>query len=98
TTIPGKFQSYCSVGKPLLVGVGGELSIIVTNSKCGWVFQPENKDEMVERLIEIAKTPKERLIAMGEIAKDLYETNFSYQVGIEKFNYAITDLLAKAKR
>lgn len=97
-TIPGKFQSYCSVGKPLLVGVGGELSIIVKNSKCGWVFQPENKDEMVERLIEIIKTPKEQLIAMGEIAKDLYESSFSYQVGIERFNHAITDLLAKAKQ
>lgn len=97
-TIPGKFQSYCAVGKPLLVGVGGELANIVEEGKCGWVFQPENKEQMVERLKDIARTPKDRLKEMSEVARNLYQSRFATQVGVTKFSNVIEELLSAEKK
>ncbi|UXE66814.1 MAG: glycosyltransferase family 4 protein [Chryseotalea sp. WA131a] len=92
-TVPGKFQTYCSMGKPILSGVGGEVERMVKNSNCGWTFEPENVDELCECFVKIVGCPVEEFSTKGEAAKLLYATTFEKEAAIDRFDDALRQLI-----
>lgn len=63
TVIPSKLFECMGMGIPVLHGVAGESADIVRREGCGWVFEPENIDELVEGLLTLQRdgATRERL-------------------------------------
>ncbi len=57
TVIPSKLFECMGMGIPVLHGVEGESAEIVEREGVGEVFEPENVDELVERLMRLMSDP-----------------------------------------
>ncbi len=57
TVIPSKLFECMALGVPVLHGVAGESAGIVAREGCGVLFEPENPDELTQRILELAGDP-----------------------------------------
>lgn len=57
TVIPSKLFECMGMGIPVLHGVAGESAAIVEHEKCGLVFEPENSDELIDKLVRLSGEP-----------------------------------------
>jgi colanic acid biosynthesis glycosyl transferase WcaI len=80
-TIPSKIQAYMFSGKPILNGVRGDAASLVSESKCGINFEPENADSLGSAIELLRQMPRLELLAMGSSGKAFYEARMSYIVG-----------------
>lgn len=55
TVIPSKLFECMGMGIPVLHGVAGESAEIVKKEQCGLVVEPENSDEIVDKLLILQK-------------------------------------------
>jgi glycosyltransferase involved in cell wall biosynthesis len=53
TVIPSKLFECMGMGIPVLHGVAGESAGIVEKEAVGLVFEPENADELIEKLVQL---------------------------------------------
>lgn len=60
TVIPSKLFECMAMGLPILHGVAGESARIIVREQCGVLFQPENSDELADRILELAADPLRR--------------------------------------
>ena len=60
TVVPSKLFECMAMGLPILHGVAGELARIILHEQCGVLFQPENSDELADRILELAADPLRR--------------------------------------
>jgi len=51
TTIPSKIFDYMSANLPIILGVKGEAKEILENSETGIVYEPENVEDLVEKIL-----------------------------------------------
>ncbi len=58
TVIPSKLFECMGMGLPVLHGVAGESAEIVVKENAGVVFEPENSDDLIEKLLELESNPK----------------------------------------
>ncbi|MDX9768267.1 MAG: glycosyltransferase family 4 protein [Ectothiorhodospiraceae bacterium] len=54
TVIPSKLFESMGMGVPVLLGVAGEAAQIVERNEVGVCFEPENADDLIERMIALA--------------------------------------------
>ena len=57
TVIPSKLFECMGMGLPVLHGVEGESADIVEETKCGVLFEPENVDQLIEKLLYLQSEP-----------------------------------------
>ncbi|QBQ47225.1 glycosyltransferase family 4 protein [Brevundimonas naejangsanensis] len=81
-TIPSKTQFYLAMGKPVLVGVRGESSRIVTDAGAGMAMEPENVDAIAQALLTMSQLPRTQLDNMGINARLAYDARFSFEAGM----------------
>ena len=53
TVIPSKIFENAAMGKPILLGVEGESKEIIESYGAGLCFEPENKTDFIEKLIQL---------------------------------------------
>jgi glycosyltransferase involved in cell wall biosynthesis len=58
TAIPSKLFECMGMGLPVLHGVAGESAEIVVQENAGVVFEPENSDDLIEKLLELKNNPE----------------------------------------
>ena len=95
-TIPSKIQAYMAIGKPLLVGVKGNVSEIVEKNDLGISFEPGNANQFVNSLKLFSKYDSNRKNRLSKNSKNYYESNMSFKIGLNKFSEIFT-LLSKVK-
>jgi glycosyltransferase involved in cell wall biosynthesis len=95
-TIPSKIQAYMAIGKPLLAGVIGDSSDLISRADCGIIFLPENPQSLADQAVYLADLDQVELTAMGARGKDYYEKNMSLNVGAERFAQHFTRLARNA--
>lgn len=84
--IPSKIFEALAMKKPLLLGVDGEARThFIENAKAGKFFEPENIDDLAEKLIQMAEYRGE-LTQMGERARSYVSENFNRDNIAEKFH------------
>lgn len=74
-------------GLPCLCSNVGGIPEFLEEDNTGWLFNPNNENELFEKLSHIQQLPKERLIQMGEKAKAYVSLGFSekeYVKNLEK--------------
>jgi glycosyltransferase involved in cell wall biosynthesis len=57
TVIPSKLFECMGMGLPVLHGVAGESADIVEKTNCGVLFEPENVDQLIEKLLYLQSEP-----------------------------------------
>jgi glycosyltransferase involved in cell wall biosynthesis len=57
TVIPSKLFECMGMGLPVLHGVEGESADIVEETNCGVLFEPENVDQLIEKLLYLQSDP-----------------------------------------
>jgi glycosyltransferase involved in cell wall biosynthesis len=87
--IPSKIFEAQAMKKPLLLGVDGEARThFIEKAQAGKFFEPENIDDLAEKLIQMAGNPDE-LIQMGERARSYVSENFNRDNIAQKFHDAL---------
>lgn len=67
SVIPSKIFEGMIMKKPILIGVDGEARRIVEDAQCGLFFEPENENDLIEKLklLELAKMRNQEFGANG---------------------------------
>jgi glycosyltransferase involved in cell wall biosynthesis len=60
TVMPSKIFEAAGMRRPILNGVNGDARELVERAECGLCFEPENAEEMADRLCELADDSAER--------------------------------------
>lgn len=88
-TIPGKLQTYMSIGKPILGIISGEGALLINQSKSGLVSRPGDSDSFYNNLIRLHHTPLHERELYGINAIDYSNKNFSRKFAIDRLIEAI---------
>lgn len=64
-TIPGKLQTYLSIGKPILAIASGECANIINESKSGYASKPGNSDEFYRNILFFLESDQNSRKKMG---------------------------------
>lgn len=83
---PSKYYSYLQGGKPVLAIVeeDGYLAEEIEKEKIGCAVEIKNVEGLVKSIKYMADNPCTR-IAMGQRAAGLYETKYSYEIAMKKY-------------
>lgn len=79
-----------SAGKPVIAANHGGLAEIVTNMQDGYLFEPNDENELAKILDDITKTSKEEYMRMSECARNTYTSKFSLEIYQEKINSLVS--------
>ena len=92
-TIPGKSQAYMAVGKPIIMGVKGDASNLVSRANCGVCFEPENSESLAESVSYLMNLPSEEIKELGENSRKFYDKNLSVKVGVDSFSKVFNEVI-----
>lgn len=90
--LPSKIFDYMGCGLPILLGIEGEAIDILRNSKAGIAFEPENVDDLVEKILYLKDNPT-LLRKMGSNGKKFVKENFNREKQAEKLEKELLELL-----
>jgi glycosyltransferase involved in cell wall biosynthesis len=76
-TIPSKLQSYMASSKPILTMLNGIGSLLIEDSKSGFVANASDYKGLTNNIVYASSLPKSELHVMGLNAKTFYDQNFS---------------------
>jgi glycosyltransferase involved in cell wall biosynthesis len=83
--IPSKLFEPLAMGKPILLGVEGEAKeLFIEYGKAGLFFEPENADELADRILVLLNDQSMRL-ELGMNGKTYVKSNFNRQRIHQKF-------------
>jgi len=74
-----------SCGKPIICGNVSDNPYIVENGRNGLLFDPENIDDMVDKITQFCNLPLEQRKAMGEYSRALAIGKFSGENFVSKY-------------
>ena len=76
STIPSKLFDYMSADLPILLGVTGEAASILNQSKAGITFEPDNSEDLAEKIIYL-KTNPNLLLEMKTKGRQFVKHNYN---------------------
>jgi len=97
-TIPGKTQAYMAVGKPIIMGVSGDASNLVSRADCGVCFEPENSVALAEAAKGLMLLDPTDIKRLGENAERFYDENLSVKVGVDSFVKVFNEVIDTGQR
>lgn len=93
-TIPSKTQAYLYVGKPIIMAMRGDAREIILNAGAGIVCDPDNPKELMRSIEELCRVPEAKRRDMGASGRQYYYKHMSFNLGVERFEAAMKDLLS----
>ena len=94
-TIPGKTQAYMAIGKPIIMGVSGEASNLVSRAECGVCFEPENPIALAKAVQSFMALDQADLQKLGRNAERFYNENLSLKAGVSSFEKVFNEVIDK---
>ena len=94
-TIPSKTQAYLASGRPILMGVPGDATDLITKANAGFPCEPENPQSIAEAIFKFYSIPHEQREAMGQNGKKFYEQELSFNMAVTRFEKIFTMAAAK---
>lgn len=85
-TIPSKIQVYMAVKKPILLGIKGDSFTLIENAHCGFNFEPENTQELAEKVLMMALLTPDKLNALGGNGYSYYMNFLHSKIGVNRFS------------
>lgn len=84
TNSPNKLFDSLSAGKPIIVNSAGWTKDLVEKYQCGFYVDPNNPDDLANRLIELSSQP-ELVLKLGKSSRNLAETRFDKSILCKEF-------------
>ena len=97
-TIPGKTQAYMAVGKPIIMGVSGDASNLVSRADCGVCFESENSVALAAAAKGLMLLDPTDIKRLGENAERFYDENLSVKVGVDFFVKVFNEVIDTGQR
>ncbi len=97
-TIPGKTQAYMAVGKPIIMGVSGDASNLVSRADCGICFEPEDSVALAEAAKGLMLLDSTDIQRLGKNAERFYDENLSVTVGVDSFEKVFNEVIDMRQR
>lgn len=97
-TIPGKTQAYMAVGKPIIMGVSGDASNLVSRADCGVCFESENSVALAAAAKGLMLLDPIDIQRLGENAEKFYDENLSVKVGVDSFTRVFNEVIDMGQR
>lgn len=91
STIPGKFQTYLSSGKPIIGLIGGETKNIINSFNLGFASESQNISFWKNKILEITNLSKKKREQIRKKAMYLYNKIFNKNKILNKLNSYLTD-------
>ncbi|UZN04143.1 glycosyltransferase family 4 protein [Cellulomonas sp. S1-8] len=91
-TVPSKTQAYLRAGRPVLMGVRGDAAELVEQAEAGIAFEPENADDLVRAVRQLASMTADERHAMGARGADYYQQHLALQQGVGRFEALLSDV------
>lgn len=88
-TIPGKLQTYLSIGKPILGIASGECSRVILESNSGLVSPPGDKNLFHKNIIKLYKTNQDLRKEMGKNGSQYANSYFNKDKIIDNLEHII---------
>ena len=82
-TVPGKLQTYMSVGKPIFASINGGANDIIRESGCGVAVTAENPLKLAEVMQDFIENPQ-KYSECGKKAKDYFCKHFTLDIFIKE--------------
>lgn len=92
-TVPSKTQAYMLAGRPILCGVAGDTADIVERTGSGICFTPEDKYALADAVLDLYSMPLEDRERIGKNARHAYDSEFSVDRSIERYDSLFTGVL-----
>ena len=92
-TIPSKTQAYMMAGKPIIMAVSGDAASLIKESKSGLLCEPENPDELTEKIMNIFNMKESERIQIGINGKTYYENYLSIHKGTKAMVNAFNEVV-----
>jgi colanic acid biosynthesis glycosyl transferase WcaI len=83
--MPSKVQAYMLAAKPILIGVQGEASKLISDVKAGVSVPSENPRAMADAVMSLAAMPPEVRNELGENGRAYYWRELCMEKGVAKF-------------
>jgi len=96
-TQSGALQTAYTFGKPVIATAVGGLPEVVENGKSGYIVLPNSPAELAEKIVAVVNDPKLG-DEMGQYARHLSETRFSWKTVAVQIVEVYTRLLEARKR
>lgn len=97
-TIPSKTQAYLRAARPVLMGVRGDAADMVEQAGAGIAFEPENAEDLVRAVLQLASMSDGERSAMGERGAQYYEQNLALERGVTRFETLLTSVARYGRR
>ncbi|MDC1348850.1 glycosyltransferase family 4 protein [Amylibacter sp.] len=97
-TIPGKTQAYMAVGKPIIMGVSGDASNLVSRADCGVCFEPEDSVALAEAAKGLMLLNTTDIQKLGKNAERFYDENLSVKIGVDTFEKVFNEVIDMRQR
>jgi len=94
--VPRKMIDIMMAGRPIIANVplDGDVPYFIAQADCGIAVEPENSDELAEKIVEMRNMPIEERERLGKNGKDYSHKNFS----LEKFAEAYESIFYSLAR
>ena len=83
-TIPSKILAYLKAGKPILMGLRGDAADILNNAQAGFTFEPDNEEDLIEKLNKMLSLSNLEIENLGNNAIKYYQANLSIKSSTDK--------------
>ena len=70
-------KAYMAVGKPIIMGVRGDASDLVSRANYGVCFEPENSENLAESVRHLMNLSSEEIKELGDNSREFYDENLS---------------------
>ncbi len=91
-TIPSKTQAYLAAGRPVIMAVPGDASVLIQASGGGVLAEPEQADSISGAVQHLAGLGAQQLDAMGRRGRAFYGDSLSVRVGVDRFMRCFEEL------
>ncbi len=92
TVIPSKMFEGMIMKKPILIGVDGEARKIVEDAKAGIYFEPENPNDLLDK-IALLKNDGDMALSLGQNGYLCAVKNFDRAILSEKYKNILNSIL-----
>lgn len=90
--MPNAILEAMSYSKPIVASNIDGIKELLTDSKCGFLFEPGNPRELADRMVEIMDMPAEERKLLGSKGRQKIEENFSERVVLDKWQEVINEI------
>lgn len=84
-TVPSRTQANMAIGKPIVMGVSGDASNLISNAGAGVTCQPDNPESLADAISQLCNLSDIERLQIGKAGKYYYKEHLSLKKGVAKF-------------